>query len=49
MEDSTTGVTFRTDVLGDYSIIESERPGMVAGPEPTAYGLVRGFHQCGEE
>jgi homoserine dehydrogenase len=39
MEDSTTGVTFRTDVLGDYSIVESERPGMVAGPEPTAYGL----------
>ena len=39
MEDSTTGVAFRTDVLGDYSIIESEREGMVAGPEPTAYGL----------
>jgi homoserine dehydrogenase len=39
MEESTTGVAFRTDVLGDYSIIESEREDMVAGPEPTAYGL----------
>jgi homoserine dehydrogenase len=43
MEDSTTGVAFRTDVLGDYSIVESERPGMVAGPEPTAYGLFADF------
>ncbi len=43
MEDSTTGVAFRTDVLGDYSIIESERPGMVAGPDPTAYGLLADF------
>ena len=43
MEDSTTGVSLRTDVLGDYSIIESERPGMVAGPEPTAYGLLADF------
>ena len=43
MEGSTTGVAFRTDVLGDYSIIESERPGMVAGPEPTAYGLFADF------
>ena len=43
MEDSTTGVTFRTDVLGDYSIIESEREGMVAGPIPTAYGLFADF------
>ncbi len=43
MEDSTTGVTFRTDVLGDYSIIESERPDMVAGPEPAAYGLFADF------
>lgn len=43
MEDSTTGVTFRTDVLGDYSVIESEREGMVAGPEPTAYGLFADF------
>ena len=43
MEDSTTGAAFRTDVLGDYSIIESEREGMVAGPEPTAYGLFADF------
>lgn len=43
MEDSTTGLAFRTDVLGDYSIVESERPGMVAGPEPTAYGLFADF------
>ena len=43
MEDSTTGVAFRTDVLGDYSIIESEREGMVAGPIPTAYGLFADF------
>lgn len=43
MDDSTTGATFRTDVLGDYSIIESEREGMLAGPEPTAYGLLADF------
>ncbi len=43
MEDSTTGLAFRTDVLGDYSIIESERPDMLAGPEPTAYGLLADF------
>ncbi len=43
MEDSTTGVALRTDVLGDYSIIESERPDMVAGPEPTAYGELADF------
>ncbi len=43
MENSTTGVAFRTDVLGDYSIIESEREGMVAGPIPTAYGLFSDF------
>lgn len=43
MQDSTTGVTFRTDVLGDLSIIESEREGMVAGPIPTAYGLFADF------
>jgi homoserine dehydrogenase len=43
MLDSTTGVAFRTDVLGDYSIIESEREGMVAGPIPTAYGLFADF------
>ncbi len=43
MEDSTTGAAFRTDVLGDYSIMESEREGLVAGPEPTAYGLFADF------
>jgi homoserine dehydrogenase len=43
MENSTTGVTFRTDVLGDYSIIETERQGMPAGPIPTAYGLLADF------
>jgi homoserine dehydrogenase len=43
MQDSTSGVTFRTDVLGDYSIIESEREGLVAGPIPTAYGLFADF------
>jgi homoserine dehydrogenase len=43
MLDSTTGVAFRTDVLGDYSIVESEREGMVAGPIPTAYGLFADF------
>lgn len=43
MEDSTSGVAFRTDVLGDYAIVESERPGMVGGPEPTAYGLLADF------
>lgn len=43
MMDSTTGVAFRTDVLGDYSIVESEREGMVAGPIPTAYGLFADF------
>jgi homoserine dehydrogenase len=43
MEESTTGVAFRTDVLGDYSIAEAERAGMVAGPEPTAYGLLADF------
>jgi homoserine dehydrogenase len=43
LENSTTGVTFRTDVLGDYSIIETEREGMLAGPDPTAYGLFADF------
>jgi homoserine dehydrogenase len=43
MSDSTSGVAFRTDVLGDYSIVESEREDMVAGPIPTAYGLFADF------
>ncbi|HEX2697608.1 MAG TPA: homoserine dehydrogenase [Anaerolineales bacterium] len=43
MQDSTAGLTFRTDVLGDYSIIETEREGMSGGPEETAYGLLADF------
>jgi len=36
---SSSGLIFRTDVLPDYSIIVSERPGMMGGPMETAYGL----------
>lgn len=43
MQDSTSGLSFCTDVLGDYSIMESEREGMTPGPEPTAYGLFADF------
>jgi len=43
IEDSSTGLTFRTDVLPDYSIIVSEREGMRGGPEETAYGLFADF------
>lgn len=43
MQDSTTGIVFRTDVLGDYTILEAERPGLTPGPEPTAYGLLADF------
>ena len=43
MENSTTGISFRTDVLGDYSIMESEREDMTPGPDPTAYGLFADF------
>lgn len=43
MQDSTTGIAFRTDVLGDYTILEAERPGLTPGPEPTAYGLLADF------
>ena len=32
MMNSNTGVTFRTDVILDYSITQSERPGMQGGP-----------------
>lgn len=39
MMGSSTGLTFRTDVLPDYSITVSEREGMKGGPEETAYGL----------
>jgi homoserine dehydrogenase len=43
MMDSSTGVTFRTDVLPDYSISVSEREGMRGGPQETAYGLFADF------
>ena len=43
MMNSSTGVTFRTDVLPDYSITVSEREGMSGGPIETAYGLFADF------
>lgn len=43
MMDSSTGVTFRTDVILDYSIVLSEKPGMTGGPVETAYGLFADF------
>jgi homoserine dehydrogenase len=43
MMNSSTGVTFRTDVLPDYSITVSEREGMSGGPVETAYGLFADF------
>jgi homoserine dehydrogenase len=43
MMGSSTGLTFRTDVLTDYSVIASEREGMKGGPEDTAYGLFADF------
>jgi homoserine dehydrogenase len=43
MMNSSTGVTFRTDVLPDYSITISEREGMAGGPVETAYGLFADF------
>ncbi|MBI3737417.1 MAG: homoserine dehydrogenase [Chloroflexi bacterium] len=43
MQYSSTGVTFRTDVLPDYSISVSEREGMHGGPDETAYGLFADF------
>ena len=43
MTNSNTGVTFRTDVILDYSITQSERPGMQGGPVETAYGLFADF------
>ena len=43
MLNSSTGVTFRTDVLPDYSITVSEREGMSGGPVETAYGLFADF------
>jgi homoserine dehydrogenase len=43
MMNSNTGVTFRTDVVLDYSIVQSERAGMSGGPIETAYGLFADF------
>lgn len=43
MMGSSTGLTFRTDVLPDYSITVSEREGMKGGPLETAYGLFADF------
>jgi len=43
MMNSNTGVAFRTDVILDYSITQSERPGMQGGPIETAYGLFADF------
>jgi homoserine dehydrogenase len=43
MMNSSTGITFRTDVILDYSISLSEREGMQGGPVETAYGLFADF------
>jgi homoserine dehydrogenase len=43
MMDSSTGLTLRTDVILDYSITLSEKPGMQGGPVETAYGLFADF------
>lgn len=43
MMNSSTGITFRTDVILDYSITQTERPGMQGGPVETAYGLFADF------
>ena len=43
MMNSSTGLTFRTDVILDYSITLSEKPGMTGGPIETAYGLFADF------
>jgi homoserine dehydrogenase len=43
MMNSSTGITVRTDVIIDYSIVLSEKPGMTGGPVETAYGLFADF------
>ena len=43
MMNSSTGITFRTDVILDYSITLSEKPGMKGGPVETSYGLFADF------
>jgi homoserine dehydrogenase len=40
---SSSGITFRTDILPDYSITVTEREGMQGGPLETAYGLFADF------
>jgi len=46
---SSSGVTFRTDVLPDYSITATEREGMQGGPAETAYGLFADFVKQAKE
>jgi homoserine dehydrogenase len=48
MLNSSTGVTLRTDVILDYSITLSEKPGMQGGPVETAYGLFADFVNVGK-
>ncbi|MBI5297898.1 MAG: homoserine dehydrogenase [Chloroflexi bacterium] len=43
MMDSSTGLSFETDVLPFYSITVSESPDLRGGPEETAYGLFADF------
>lgn len=43
MMNSSTGITFRTDVILDYSITQTEREGLKGGPIETAYGLFADF------
>ena len=43
MMNSSTGITFRTDVILDYSITQTERDDMQGGPVETAYGLFADF------
>jgi len=49
MMGSSTGLTFRTDVLPDYSVVISEREGMKGGPDETAYGLFADFVNVASE
>ena len=39
----SAGLEFRTDVLGDVGIMETDREGMAPGPEPTAYAMLADF------
>jgi homoserine dehydrogenase len=48
MMNSSTGLTLRTDVILDYSITLSEKPGMQGGPIETAYGLFADFVNMGK-